>query len=476
MAALPTPRDLPGLRHDLAAWYATDAAAVMLAALAGAGRGDAGLMAARHRAGIQAAGMYFVNGDMTDLAVKTGAGLDTFAVLPDEDLPEEHGLLMWSRRFIDPEADGLRFAPLAVAWSAAGGHVRVTLYDHLPTAQPAVAEAYRARFRSCGTPAVSVPGLVQMWESRMRADGRERPWAATPDTDPDSHRVMRTLLATWLLIRQPADARRALHETEEVPAPKADQNRIARGGGDPARTVRYVTLRQALRRDDDSRAGGPEHADRIYRHRWFVRPHRTNQYYPSTGEHQRIWRGPYLVVPAGCENAPILGTERVNVLRRLPGRAGPPGTRSLTGKSMQVNDPVRAAPRWVWRDSCRYLGAAVVTDGCGILRTWLCAWRVKPRQGGQALRVHPESRRASMSLMSSWIRVRVSPGSAAGRRIFTKTETEPAMPSRMSYRCIAARCLIRRLTPERSMPNRSAICRLVHPAARSSGPSRICMP
>lgn len=314
MAGLPTPRDLPGLRHDLAAWYATDAAVTMLAGLTESSRDNARLYAARRRNALEAAGMYFVNDDMTSLALKIGGGLETFAVLPDDDLPEPHGLLMWSRRFVDPEADGLRFAPLAVAWAAAGGHIDVTLYDHLPTTQRAISDVYRDRFRAAGTAPAEMPDLLQMWDSRMRADGRERPWAATPDTDPDSHRVMRTLLATWLLIRQPADARRSLHESEEVPGRKADQKRIARGGGDPTRTVRYVTLRQKLRRPDDSRTA--DHADRIYRHRWFVRPHRVNQYYPGEGEHHRIWRGPHLVVPKGCEHAEILGGGRVFVLRR----------------------------------------------------------------------------------------------------------------------------------------------------------------
>jgi hypothetical protein len=316
MPALPTPRDLPRLRHDLAAWYATDAAAVTLGWLAETSLDDARRMTARYRASIDAAGMYFVNDEMTKLAIRIGADLETFALLPDDDLPENHGLLMWSRRFIGPEPDGLQFAPLAVAWSAVGARIDVTLYDHLPTTQPALASAYRARLQSAGTPIADIPDLVQMWESWMRADGREHPWSATPDTDPDSHRVMRTLLATWLLIRQPADARTAVHEIEDIGTPKADRRHIARGGGDPTRTVRYVTLRKAPRRDDDSRAGDPGHADRIYRHRWFVSPHRVSQYHPSTGEHHRIWRGPYLAVPAGCENAPILGTERVNVLRR----------------------------------------------------------------------------------------------------------------------------------------------------------------
>lgn len=317
MPGIPTPRDLPALRHDLATWYASEPAARALASVTDTEPAVGRHIAARHRATTQAAGLYFVNDDMTDLAITIGRGLDTFAVLAETDLPEDQGLLMWSHRFLEPEADGLTFAPLAVSWSAVGGHIDVTLYEHLPTAQRTMAASYRHRALDAGTPPGQVPDLMQMWESRMRADGRDRPWTSTEDTDPGSHTVLRTLLATWLLIRQPSDARKALHHTEEIPAPRSAQKQIRRGGGDPTRTVRYITLRQTLRRPDDTGAGsGREHAGKIYHHRWFVSPHRTNQYYPSTGEHQRIWRGPYLVVPAGCENAPILGGERVNVLRR----------------------------------------------------------------------------------------------------------------------------------------------------------------
>lgn len=317
MTGYPTPRDVPVLRHELSQWYATGPGAATMASLADCDQATGRILAARHRATVDAAGLYFVNDDMTQLAVTIGSGLDTFAVLADSDLPEDHGLLMWAHRFIAPEADGLRFAPLAVSWSAVGGHIDVTLYDHLPTVQhSAQADAYRHRLRQAGTPSGQMPALVQLWESRMRADGRERPWTATEDTDTASHQVLRTLLATWLLIRQPSDARKAIHETEEVTASKAAQKIMRREGGDPTRTVSYMTLRRTLRPGSDSESGDSSHAHRIYRHRWFVRPHRANQYYPSSGEHQRIWRGPYLVVPDGCEQAPILGGERVNVLRR----------------------------------------------------------------------------------------------------------------------------------------------------------------
>lgn len=318
MTSYPTPRDLPQLRHDLAAWYGTAGAPALLSGLAECGRDEAAVIARRQKATLDAAGLYFVNEDMTDLAVTIGEGLDTYAVLAEQDLPEDHGLLMWSRRFIEPEDDGLWLAPIAVTWSAVGDRINIALYDHLPSLpNRAQAQSDLRRMQEAGTPAAEAPALVPLWETRMRADGRDRPWVATEDNDPVSHRTLRTLLATWLLLRQPTDTRKSLHSVEEVPASKAAQKQIRRAGGDPTQTARYITLRKALRPTESDDAGA-QHAGKIYRHRWFVRPHRRT--YPDQ-EHpagkSRKWVGPYLVVPRGCEDAPILNPENlVNVLRR----------------------------------------------------------------------------------------------------------------------------------------------------------------
>lgn len=142
-------------------------------------------------------------------------------------------------------------------------------------------------------------------------------WLGTMDVSPGETATgsRAVLLATWLLIRQPAEERRALHCETRVPAPRSAQKHLARMGNDPTQTVRYITLRQNLRRPPNTPTA-EDHAQRIYHHRWFVQPHKVKQFYPSTGERKEIWRGPYLVVPAGCEEAPIIGGDRVNVLRR----------------------------------------------------------------------------------------------------------------------------------------------------------------
>ncbi|ONI71127.1 hypothetical protein ALI144C_52335 [Actinosynnema sp. ALI-1.44] len=119
--------------------------------------------------------------------------------------------------------------------------------------------------------------------------------------------LQRTILATWLLMGQ------TLVRSEPMTAPRAARRRIERL--DPALdpTVCYIDLRRARtepsdRPDDDFGKGTRE-----YRHRWIVRGHWRNQYYPSRNDHRPIRIDPHL---AGPEDKPLLGGERVNVLRR----------------------------------------------------------------------------------------------------------------------------------------------------------------
>ncbi|MFC8077437.1 hypothetical protein ACFUN8_18115 [Streptomyces sp. NPDC057307] len=86
----------------------------------------------------------------------------------------------------------------------------------------------------------------------------------------------------------------------------------------PDAPVRYITLPPSIRPVPDDDQGACDTAGRIYRHQWFVRPNRRT--YPGHDDptgNSRKWVGPYLVTPEGCEDAPILGRERVvSVLRR----------------------------------------------------------------------------------------------------------------------------------------------------------------
>jgi hypothetical protein len=117
----------------------------------------------------------------------------------------------------------------------------------------------------------------------------------------------RTILATWLLMGQ------TLVRSERLVAQRPARRRIARADPKLDPTVRYIDLRRARtesagRTDEENRSGSRE-----YRHRWVVRGHWRNQWYPSRNDHRPIWIDPHV---AGPEDKPLLGGERVNVLRR----------------------------------------------------------------------------------------------------------------------------------------------------------------
>ena len=119
--------------------------------------------------------------------------------------------------------------------------------------------------------------------------------------------LQRTILATWLLMGQ------TLTRSEQMTAPRAARRRIERLDPVLDPTVRYIDLRRARTEPSDRPDDGIGNSAREYRHRWIVRGHWRNQYYPSRGDHRPIWIDPHF---AGPQDKPLLGGERVNVLRR----------------------------------------------------------------------------------------------------------------------------------------------------------------
>lgn len=116
--------------------------------------------------------------------------------------------------------------------------------------------------------------------------------------------LSRTLMATLFLASQEITT----EERQEVD--RGARRRLERLGALP-RPVRMMTLRRA------QRPGRPEtqssEAARVYHHQWVVRGHWRNHWFPSRQDHKPLWIAPHL---AGPEDAPLLGAERVNVLRR----------------------------------------------------------------------------------------------------------------------------------------------------------------
>jgi hypothetical protein len=113
------------------------------------------------------------------------------------------------------------------------------------------------------------------------------------------------IAATWLLMGQ------TLTRTRTETAPRPARKRITRI--DPAlpTTVRCIDLRRVR-----TTGPGPDTTTttgRAYHHRWVVTGHWRNQWYPSQQRHRPIWIAPHL---AGPDDAPLLGGDRVHVLRR----------------------------------------------------------------------------------------------------------------------------------------------------------------
>lgn len=321
-----TPRNLPEIRHRLTDWYASPGAAQTLAEVTGTTPEAARAGTERWRRALERAGMVYVAPDMCATAQQMASDLSTLAVDADDDLPQPHGILIWGRRpQVPPDPqDGLRYAPDGVVWTTRGRTIEVgMLMDPRATDPPALGHALHQRV-GLNTPAHLMPEVLPLGDVRLAADGRERPWSSLVNGDgeeeatSDTVAVMRMLLATWLVIRQPA-SRRSLHEVERVSAPRASARRIERAGGDPTRTVDYVTLRRyapPTGAATGARTVSGDGTGRAYSVRWWVSPHRITRHWPSSGESRRVWRGPYMAIPEGCETAPIQGEERVYVLRR----------------------------------------------------------------------------------------------------------------------------------------------------------------
>lgn len=130
----------------------------------------------------------------------------------------------------------------------------------------------------------------------------EECWGTGPASG--TARLQRLIVATWLLMGQSITA-----ETRLRPQPAAVG--AAPHAPAPLSEVRYVELRAAKRPANQPPDGAG--SGRVYRHSWIVRGHWRRQWYPSRGEHRPIWINPHL---AGPEDAPLIGGERVNVLRR----------------------------------------------------------------------------------------------------------------------------------------------------------------
>jgi len=276
---------------------------------------------------LRAAELFFVAKDMTRMAVSAGLALPSYRLHP-EDLPATHGLLLWEEYATDAYEGGeYTGCPIiGVSWAQKGGGVefrtwclredwvtfmakgdaRAGLKDLTPAEVRALRMAHPQQI-VCMSRGFLPFGKVPGWLSSMPQDTSGMTVAELEDHSKSAGRqetAERALMVTWLLMGQ------TLVRQEDAAPSKASVKQLRRI--DPAllTSVRYVQLRHAGVVSREKGKGG----GRPYQHRWIVRGHWRNHWYPSRGAHRPIWIDSHVKGPDG---APILDPDKlVNVLRR----------------------------------------------------------------------------------------------------------------------------------------------------------------
>jgi hypothetical protein len=134
------------------------------------------------------------------------------------------------------------------------------------------------------------------------------PWMP-PGGDPSDYTLPSTSETTWGWARLVfaafrLAAQRGLVEQDTTRTPRSERRRTARLGL-PERDVRVARIRRTVH---DSGTENGTGQGREYQHRWVVRGHWRNQWYPTVEAHRPIWISPHV---KGPDDAPLIGGERV---------------------------------------------------------------------------------------------------------------------------------------------------------------------
>lgn len=354
-AAAPSARDVPRIRAQMAAWAADTTrfgAGEWLRALQrAAGAAIPGFTlahdpqqqspAARWAQVLPAAELFYVAANLSTLVHHAAETLTGYDLHPD-DLPARSGFMLFAEPLRDTGAPDPAGAPISlVTWAPMGNSVVIEFW--MPTSYAASADLdpvigfaipgiartlYRERHRipASRRPAQILPTHGYLYQrptaipfggpvdvdylaQRVRAthahaEGEDCEECRGTGPASGTARLQRLIVATWLLMGQSITA-----ETRLRPQPAVLG---ATSAPPPLTEVRYVELR-TIKRPPNQDPRGQSGAGRVYRHSWLVRGHWRRQWYPSRGEHRPVWINPHL---AGPDGAPLIGGERVNVLRR----------------------------------------------------------------------------------------------------------------------------------------------------------------
>lgn len=260
----------------------------------------------------EVADLYFVTDQMTRVAVAAGASLPGYKHHPD-DVPSRIGLLAWAEptAVITSEPTS-RPIDAEVAIIAALLGPGIDRHGRAGTHVVTFADAYRwaSTVKGEREPDGSISIIDDAGRAAIRASGQlmyhdDETLGYFDDPEvPMNNAALRTLMTTWLLCGQ------RIATVENAPIERAVRRAYTRAQR-PEPVVRNITLRRPLReRTEPADADKP---GRVYTHQWVVRGFWRNQWYPSQDRHKPLWIEDYI---KGPEGAPLIGADRVNVLRR----------------------------------------------------------------------------------------------------------------------------------------------------------------
>lgn len=330
-----TANQIPLIRAELADWL-TDAGpdggpAVWSRALRPAEARQERESAAQWARSLRAAQLFYCTADMAHLARSAGLALPSYRLHPEE-LPAPHGMVVWETPVTDASGPGgeefINAPVVAVSWAAYGGTVRIRTWTHRED---------WVRLMSKGSTRAGIEDLTPQQVRRLRASypyplvamaastmpfGKVPGWLrwAPQDTSGLSlvemedqaratdaiEQAERALIVTWLLMGQ------TLAASHQVEPSKSSGKHIRRIDPNLLTAVRYVQLRH---RGTSEQAGvGEQRKGSGYQHRWIVRGHWRNHWYPSRQDHRPIWISDHIKGPDG---AALLDPDKlVSVLRR----------------------------------------------------------------------------------------------------------------------------------------------------------------
>lgn len=245
---------------------------------------------------IDDADLYWVSKQFTGLAVEAGRDLADATIVPG-DLPTPSGLLIYEASVhATDDLDGYEDPPgvYAIGWTEVTGGVWLTHYAHAQEVMPDV--KVRLLRETSGLLLPTGPGGWVSYDTAL-LDGHDTAYAYGHGDEgygsPYTERILRTLIATLALIRQPGVA-----DNQPGPVDKGLAKKYAKAGHRyPA--VRVINLR---RRPVPEGRDAPEQG-RTYHVRWIVKGHWRNQACgPGRTLRRRTYIAPYL---KGCDDAPI---------------------------------------------------------------------------------------------------------------------------------------------------------------------------